>query len=45
MLKLRLENNANCICGHPEVEALLVTKDSRTEIMKEVPKWLVEGVN
>jgi nucleoside-triphosphatase THEP1 len=28
---------------HPEVEALLVTRDNRTEVMRKVLDWLAEG--
>jgi nucleoside-triphosphatase len=36
---------ADEIKRHPEVETLLVTRDNRTEVMKKVLNWLVEGVN
>jgi nucleoside-triphosphatase THEP1 len=28
---------------HPEVEMLPVTRDNRTEVMKKVLNWLMEG--
>jgi nucleoside-triphosphatase THEP1 len=37
--------SADEIKRHPEVEALLVTRDNRTEVMKKVLNWLMEGVN
>jgi len=43
MLKLRLENNTNCINAHPEVETLLVTRDNPTGVMRKVLNWLGEG--
>ena len=36
---------ADEIKRHPEVEVLLVTRDNRTEVMKKVLNWLMEGVN
>jgi nucleoside-triphosphatase THEP1 len=30
---------------HPEVEVLLVTRDNRTEVMKQVLTWLTEREN
>jgi nucleoside-triphosphatase len=36
---------ADEIKRHPEVETLLVTRDNRTEVMKKVLNWLMEGVN
>ena len=43
MLGLKPGNNTNCIDAHPEVEALLVTEDSRAEVMGNVLDWLTEG--
>ena len=34
---------ADEIKRHPEVETLLVTRDNRTEVMKKVLNWLMEG--
>ena len=34
---------ADEIKRHPEVETLLVTTDKRTEVMREVLDWLMEG--
>jgi nucleoside-triphosphatase len=34
---------ADEIKRHPKVEVLLVTRDNRTEVMKEVLNWLMEG--
>ena len=45
MLKLRLENNTNCINAPPEVETLLVTRANRAEVMKKASNWLMEVVN
>jgi nucleoside-triphosphatase len=36
---------ADEIKRHPEVEVLLVTRDNRTEVMRKVLNWLMEGVN
>jgi nucleoside-triphosphatase len=36
---------ADEIKRRPEVETLLVTRDNRTEVMKKVLNWLMEGVN
>jgi len=36
---------ADEIKRHPEVETLLVTRDNRTEVMRKVLDWLMEGVN
>jgi len=36
---------ADEIKRHPEVETLLVTRDNRTEVMRKVLNWLMEGVN
>ncbi|MCK5181017.1 MAG: NTPase [Dehalococcoidia bacterium] len=36
---------ADEIKRHPEVETLLVTRDNRTEVTREVLNWLMEGVN
>jgi hypothetical protein len=30
---------------HPHVETVLVTGDKRTEVMRKVLDWLMEGVN
>jgi len=35
MVKLKLENNTNCMDAHPEVETLLVTRDNRNEAVKK----------
>jgi nucleoside-triphosphatase len=35
---------ADEIKRHPEVETLLVTRENRTEVMKRVLNWLMEGV-
>jgi nucleoside-triphosphatase THEP1 len=35
---------ADEIKRHPEVEALLVTRDNCTQIMKKVLNWLREGM-
>ena len=43
MLKFKLENNTNRIDARPEVETLLVATDKRTEVMREVLDWLMEG--
>jgi len=34
---------ADEIKRHPEVETFLVTRDNRTEVMREVLDWLMEG--
>jgi nucleoside-triphosphatase len=34
---------ADEIKRHPKVEVLLVTRDNRTEVMKKVLNWLMEG--
>jgi nucleoside-triphosphatase THEP1 len=36
---------ADEIKRRPEVEVLLVTRDNRTEVMRKVLDWLMEGVN
>jgi nucleoside-triphosphatase len=36
---------ADEIKRHPEVETLLITRDNRTEVMKKVLNWLMEGTN
>jgi len=36
---------ADEIRRRPEVETLLVTRDSRTEVMEKALNWLTEGVN
>jgi nucleoside-triphosphatase len=36
---------ADEIKRRPEVETLLVTRDNRTEVMRKVLDWLMEGVN
>jgi nucleoside-triphosphatase len=36
---------ADEIKRHPEVEVLLVTRDNRTEVMRKVLDWLMEGAN
>jgi hypothetical protein len=45
MLKFELENNTNCIYADPEVETLLVTRGTRTGVMKKVLNSLMEGLN
>jgi len=44
-IMLNLHPFADEIKRHPEVEALLVTRDNRTEVMRKVLNWLTEGVN
>ena len=34
---------ASEIKRRPEVETLLVTRDNRTEVLKKVLNWLIEG--
>jgi nucleoside-triphosphatase THEP1 len=36
---------ADEIKRQPEIETLLVTTDNRTEAMRKVLNWLMEGVN
>jgi nucleoside-triphosphatase len=36
---------ADEIKHHPEVETLMVTRDNRTEVMRKVLNWLMEGIN
>jgi len=45
MLKFKLEDNTNCIYARPDVEALLVTRGNRTEVMRKALNWVAEGVN
>jgi nucleoside-triphosphatase THEP1 len=42
-IMLNLHPFVDEIKRRPEVEVLLVTRDNRTEVMKKVLNWLMEG--
>jgi hypothetical protein len=35
VLRLKLEDNTDCIYAHPEVETFLITTDDRPEVMRK----------
>jgi hypothetical protein len=53
LLRLLLDGADNLICSRPDwygvpgivPETFLITRDNRTEVMKKVLNWLMEGVN